>query len=422
MDEIITSIDLGTSKICATIARVDKNNHLQIIGLGNSTSNGIRKGVVVDIEAVSQDVIKALEQAENMADTEVDAVYINIPGGYCDVISNKGIIAISGEEGEIDIEDVSRVLNSAAIVSIPQGQQIIDIIPEQYIVDGYDEIKDPIGMSGIRLEVEASIITSSTTTSLNIVKSINKAGLKVLGIIMEPFALAESILTKDEKELGVLLIDIGAGTSDISLFRNNKLIYSNILPIAGNHITTDISIGLRIPFDKSEELKKKYGIAYSTEPNWDNEVEVLPIGIEEKIKISEAQLIEMIGARIAEIFEMTNQLLVNNRLKDDILAGIVITGGGASYLKGATDLANIVFEMPARIGQPNYIGVKHPVFSTSVGLINYTLKRRFNYYVEYNNVEVRNSNHKGRVKKNKSKNKNKNNAMSTIKKIWDEYF
>lgn len=416
MDEIITSLDLGTSKICATIARVDKKNHLQIIGVGNSTSNGIRKGVVVDIEAVSQDVIKAIEQAENMADTEVDSVYINLPGGYCDVIDNKGIIAVSGEDSEIDFDDVMRVLNSASIVPIPQGEQIIDVIPEQYIVDGYDEIKDPVGMSGIRLEVDANIITSSTTTSLNLVKSINKAGLNVMGIIMEPYAIAESILTKDEKELGVLLIDIGAGTSDISLFRNNKLRYSNILPIAGNHITNDISIGLRIPFEKSEEIKKKYGIAYTPEPNLENELEVSPIGVGEKTKVSEAQLLEIIGARISEIFEMTNQLLVDNRLKDEILAGVVITGGGVSYFKGVTDLANKIFRLPARVGQPNYIGVKHPTFSTSVGLINYSLKRRFNYFVEYNNVDTKNSTYKGRIKKNK------NNVMSTIKKIWEEYF
>ena len=414
MGEIITSIDLGTSKVCATIARVDKTNNLQIIGIGNSISNGMKKGVVVDIEAVSQDVIKAVEQAENMADTEVKSIYINLPGGYCNVINNKGIIAISGEDGEIDVDDVTRVLNSAAIVPIPQGQQIIDVIPEQYIVDGYDEIKDPIGMSGIRLEVEANIIISSTTTSLNLLKSINKAGFNVMGIIMEPFALAESILTKDEKELGVLLIDVGAGTSDISLFKNNKLKYSNILPIAGNHITNDISIGLRIPFDKSEEIKKKYGIAYSENPNLKNELEVLPIGIDQKIKVSETELLEIIGSRISEIFELTNQLLINNRLKDDVLAGVVITGGGVSYLKGAADLASKIFNMPVRIGQPNYIGVKHPVFSTSIGLINYALKRKFNYYVEYSNVDVKSHTHRGKTKKN--------NVMSTIKKIWDEYF
>ncbi len=414
MGEIITSIDLGTSKVCAIIARVDKTNNLQIIGIGNSISNGMRKGVVVDIEAVSQDVIKAVEQAENMADTEVESIYINLPGGYCNVINNKGIIAISGEGGEIDVDDVTRVLNSAAIVPIPQGQQIIDVIPEQYIVDGYDEIKDPIGMSGIRLEVEASIITSSTTTSLNLLKSINKAGFNSMGIIMEPFALAESILTKDEKELGVLLIDIGAGTSDISLFKNNRLKYSNILPIAGNHITNDISIGLRIPFDKSEEIKKKYGIAYSEDPNLENELEVLPIGIDQKIKVSEAELLEIIGARISEIFELTNQLLINNRLKDDVLAGVVLTGGGVSYLKGSADLASKILNMPVRIGQPNYIGVKHPVFSTSVGLINYALKRKFNYYVEYNNVDVKSHAHRGKTKKN--------NVMSKIKRIWDEYF
>ncbi len=415
MTEIITSIDIGTSKICVLITQVDSNNQIQVIGIGMSESKGIRKGIVVDIESTTKDIVQAVEQAENMANIEVDSAYINIPGGYTKLINNKGIIAISGQDGEIDIDDVNRVLNSASIVSIPQGQKIIDIISDQYIVDGYDEIKDPIGMSGLRLEVDASIITSSSTTSLNLIKSVNRAGLEVLGIIMEPFALCDAVLTKDERELGVLLVDIGAGTSDISLFRNNKLIYSNILAIGGNHISNDISIGLRIPFEKSEEIKKKFGVAYN--PSIDNEkkIKINPIGMGENIEVSQEKLLEIIQARVSEIFELVDNQIANYDLKKDILAGVVITGGGVSYLEGVTDLASHIFELPVRIGQPNYLGIKQPIFSTAIGLINYSSKRKFNYYVEYNNVDVKNN-------RKKNKLKNKKNVMSTIKRIWDEYF
>lgn len=416
MDNIITSIDLGSSKVCVVIGQVDNNRQLQIIGLGTKESKGIKKGVVVDIEAATEDILKAVEQAENMANVEIGSVYINIPGGYTKLLSNKGVIAISGENREIDIDDINRVLNSATIVSIPQGEQIIDIIPKQYIVDGYDEIKDPIGMSGIRLEVDTNIVMSSTTTSLNLIKSVNKAGLDVLGIVMEPLALSEAILTKDEMELGVGVIDIGAGISDLSVFKGNELTYSCALPVAGNHITNDISIGLRLSFNSSEEIKKHFGIAYIPVANEDNYFEVTPIGREEEIRISEMQLSEIIEARVREIFELLNEQLIRSHSKKEILAGIVITGGGVSYLKGVIDLAREIFQLPVRIGKPTYLGVQEPIFSTSVGLINYSLKRKFNYYIEYNNVDAKKSGYKGKMRKQK------NNVMSTIKKIWDEYF
>ena len=229
MGEYITSIDLGTSKVCVIIGQIDRNGQLQIVGVGNCPCEGIKKGVVVDIESTSNAINYALEQAENMADAEVFDTYVNIPGGYTKLIRNKGIIAVSGEDREINYDDVKRVLNSATIISMPQDQQIIDIIPIQYIIDGYDEIKDPIGMVGIRLEADVDIVIGSSTTILNAVKSVNGAGLEVLGIVPEPFALSESVLSKDERELGALVIDIGAGTSDFSLFKNGQLIYNNLI-------------------------------------------------------------------------------------------------------------------------------------------------------------------------------------------------
>ncbi|EOD01267.1 cell division protein FtsA [Caldisalinibacter kiritimatiensis] len=415
MTDFFTSIDLGTSKVCAIIAGKDKNGQVQIIGMGKSDCNGIKKGVVVDIESTTKGVINAVEQAENMADVTVTEAYINIPGGYSRIVSNKGMIAVSGDDNEISLEDIERVITSATIISVPQDQRIIDVIPNQYIVDGYDEIKDPTGMVGTRLEVEADIVTASVTTTQNLIKSINKAGIDVVGIFMEPLATANSVLTDDEKELGVLLIDIGAGTSDISIFKKNRLIYSNILLVGGNHITNDLSIGLRIPFKQSEEIKRRYGAVEYTEDNNDNVIEINPIGLNKEIKVSKYQLSEIIEARVGEVFELIDKELHKNKLKKQLLAGAVITGGGVSYLKGIEKLAGLRLGLPVRIGKPNELVANEPIYSTAVGIINYVYKRKFKYYIEYSNTEAIKSNYR-------SKTKNNNKLTSLVKKVWKEYF
>ncbi|WP_352418484.1 cell division protein FtsA [Proteiniborus sp.] len=415
MGDYIASIDIGTSKICTIISEIDKFGKIQILGIGRTYCEGIRKGVVVDIESTSRAICESVEQAENMADVEIDQVFVNIPGGYASVINNKGIIAVSNENREIGTEDIKRVLNSATIISISPDRQIIDIVPEQYIVDGYDEIKDPTGMFGVRLEADVDIITASLTTIQNLVKSINKAGLEVLGIIMEPLATAQSVLTKDEMELGVLLIDIGAGTTDFSVFKDGRLMHSGLIPVAGNHITNDISIGFKLTSNDSEDLKKKFGLAYTGLAKSENTFQISPIGINDKVNISETQLAEIIEARVCEILEIINKELINVGLKKEILTGIVVTGGGVSYLRGIKEIIKLLFGLPMRIGQPNGLGVKDPTFSASVGMINYSLKRKFNYYIEYNNVEKKKT-------RSKSKNKESNKVITFVKKLWNDYF
>lgn len=413
MGEIFTSIDLGTSKINIIIGEIDKNGYIQIMGVGNSPCEGIKKGVVVDIESTSMAILAALEQAENMANVEVTEAYVNIPGGYTNLIRNKGIIAVSGENREINYDDVKRVLNSATILSLPQDQQIIDIIPIQYVIDGFDEIQDPIGMVGIRLEADVDIVLGSVTTILNIVKSVNESGIEVLGIIPESFAVSDAILSRDEKELGILVIDVGAGTSDFSIFKNNQLIHNSLVPIGGNHITNDISVGLRISFKESEQIKRDYGLAYSSLARENNIFNVNPIGINDKISVSELKLSEIIEARIEEIFQIIDAEIRREKIKDMILAGIVITGGGISYFPGVTKLANEIFDLPTRVASPDSIGVKEPIYSTSYGLVTYSTKRKFNYYVEYNNVDL----NKKKAKKNSG-----NTISSFFKKMWEEYF
>lgn len=415
MGDYIAAIDIGTSKICTIISEIDKFGKIQILGIGKTYCEGIRKGIVVDIESTAKAISESVEQAENMADVEIDQVFVNIPGGYASIINNKGVIAVSNENREIGMEDIKRVLNSATIISISPDRQIIDIVPEQYIVDGYDEIKDPTGMFGVRLEADVDIITASLTTIQNLVKSVNKAGLEVLGIIMEPLATAQSVLTKDEMELGVLLIDIGAGTTDFSVFKSGKLVYSGLIPIAGNYITNDISIGFKLTSSDSEDLKKKSGLTYTGLAKSENTLQVNPIGMNDKVNISETQLAEIIEARVCEIFEIINKELGNVGLKKEILTGIVITGGGVSYLKGIKEIVRLLFGLPMRIGQPNGLGVRDPIFSASVGMLNYSLKRKFNYYIEYNNVEKKKIRSKG-------KNKESNKVITVIKKLWNDYF
>jgi len=270
-------------------------------------------------------------------------------------------------------------------------------------------------MVGVRLEVDVDIVTGSTTTVANLVKSVNKAGLEVLGILTEAFTTTDAVITEDERQLGVILVDVGAGTTDISFFKNNRLVYSNLIPVAGKHITNDISIGLRISLKESEDLKKKYGLASVSVVNNDEKIEINPIGINEKIHISQYQLTEIIEARVTEIFDMINYEINKKGLRRDILTGIVVTGGGVSYLRGIEDLGKRIFGLPVRIGQPNYIGVKEPIFSTSVGMVNYVLKRKFDYFIEYNNVDNKKSRYKNKTKSNI-------NMVSLVKKVWNEYF
>ncbi len=391
MGELITSIDLGTSKVCVVIGEVDNFGYLQIVGIGLSECEGVKKGIVVDIESTAMAISSALEQAENMAAVQVSNTFVNIPGGYTKLMRNKGIVAVSGENKEISPDDVKRVLNSATIFSLPQDQQIIDIIPVQYIIDGYDEITDPIGMAGIRLEADVDIIIGSTTTVLNLIKSVNRAGLEVLGVVSEPFAEGEAVLSKDERELGVLLIDIGAGTTDYSLFKEGHIIHNGIIPAAGNHITNDISVGLRISGQESEEIKKVHGVAYSPLADVNSKFKIQPISFDEEVEITEFQLSQIIDSRLGEIFQLINDELIRNDIKNEILTGVVITGG-AGYFTGITELANEIFRLPARVGQPSFVGAREPVYSTGIGLITYSLKRNFNYLVEYDNVEVERNN------------------------------
>lgn len=432
MSNMLTSIDLGTSKVCVVVAELDAHGRTQVLGVGRSNCKGIKKGVVVDIEETTNAIMEAISQAENMSNVDINKATINLPGGYCKLVRNKGIIAVSGENKEITHDDVKRVLNSATIVSIPQDQQLIDVIPTQYVVDGYDEIMDPIGMTGIRLEVDADIITGSSTTVLNLIKAINRAGIEVTGIIMEPLASAEAVLTPDAKDMGVLLIDVGAGTTDYTFFKSGKIQYSNIVALGGAHITSDIGSVFRLPLEVGEEIKIKYGTLDIENISSNEEYfEAMQLGSSVPKMFSVEELSEVIDLRVREIFSIVIQDLQKKNYLNNLVAGVVITGGGLSYLDGVKELASEMFNANVQIGSPNVMGANEPVYSVAVGIIKYNLKRKNSYYIEYNNLDV--SRHTETVKTKqksrpektkikKEKHEDENSFATKLKKFFKEYF
>lgn len=432
MSNMLTSIDLGTSKVCVVVAELDAHGRTQVLGVGRSNCKGIKKGVVVDIEETTNAIMEAISQAENMSNVDINKATINLPGGYCKLVRNKGIIAVSGENKEITHDDVKRVLNSATIVSIPQDQQLIDVIPTQYVVDGYDEIMDPIGMTGIRLEVDADIITGSSTTVLNLIKAINRAGIEVTGIIMEPLASAEAVLTPDAKDMGVLLIDVGAGTTDYTFFKSGKIQYSNIVALGGSHITSDIGSVFRLPLEVGEEIKIKYG-TLDIENISSNEdyFEAMQLGSSVPKMFSVEELSEVIDLRVREIFSIVIQDLQKKNYLNNLVAGVVITGGGLSYLDGIKELASEMFNANVQIGSPNVMGANEPVYSVAVGIIKYNLKRKNSYYIEYNNLEVnrhtetvktKQKSRPEKTKNKKEKHEDENSFATKLKKFFKEYF
>ncbi|MFW5787104.1 MAG: cell division protein FtsA [Bacillota bacterium] len=388
--KIITGLDIGTTKICAIIAEITSENKIDIVGIGLSPSHGLRKGIVVDIEETSQAIKEAVEKAQRMAGVEIDSAYVGIAGSHISSVNSHGVVAVTGEEKEIKNSDIQRVLEAAKIIPLASEEEIIHVLAREFIVDGCPGIKDPLGMSGVRLEVETHIITGSTTSIQNLVKSVIKAGLDVEDIVLEPLASSESVLTEDEKELGVALADIGGGTTDFVVFHEGSISYTSVLPVGGNHVSNDIAVGLRTPISEAEKIKIKHGSATIKNINNDEYVKVRSASGKDRRKIPRRSLCEVIEPRMEEIFSLIKKELNEAGPRDLTPAGLVITGG-ASLLEEASGMAAKVVDLPVRLGEPEYInglsdvidnpvyvqrGEKIPkaVFSTAIGLVEYGLK------------------------------------------------
>ena len=375
---LVVGIDIGTSKIVTLVAEVSPTQEIEVIGFGTHPSTGLKKGVVVNIESTVQSIQRAVQEAELMSGCQIHSAYTGIAGSHIGSLNSHGIVPIAG--GEVSHDDVKRVIDAAKAVAIPADQKILHILPQEFVIDKQDGIREPIGMSGVRLETRVHMITGAVSAAQNIVKCIQRCGLAVSDIILEQLASSYSVLTDDEKELGVCLVDIGAGTTDIAIFINGAIAHTAVIPIAGDQVTNDIAIALRTPTSCAEELKLTEGCALSAQVPRDQIIDVLsPAGDVKSRQASKHTLAEVIEMRYEELLVLMQKELRCSGLEDMIAAGIVLTGG-ASQMPGVQELAERVFQMPVRLGLPQSIKgldevIHSPIYATSVGLLHYSLQQ-----------------------------------------------
>ncbi|QED47456.1 cell division protein FtsA [Cytobacillus dafuensis] len=370
-NEIYVSLDIGTSNVKVIIGEM-VNDSLNIIGVGSVRSDGLKKGAIVDIDETVHSIRKAIEQAERMIGMEITSVIVGITGNHVMLQPCHGVVAVSSENREITNDDVARVLDAAQVVSIPPERDIIDVIPKQFIVDGLDEINDPRGMIGVRLEMEGTIITGSKTILHNTLRCVERAGLEIIDITLQPLAAGAYALSKDEKNLGVALVDIGGGSTTIALFDQGNLIATSVLPVGGDHITKDLSIGLRTSTEDAEKIKIKNGYAFYDHASEEEVFSVPIIGSDQHQQFTQLEISDIIEARMEEIFDFI-QNEVRRLGSEDLPGGFVLTGGVANT-QGILELAQEIFQNRVRIAIPDYIGVREPQFTTAVGLIKFAYK------------------------------------------------
>ena len=373
---IYAGLDIGTTKVSCVIVRKNADSTLDVLGVGKSKSSGIRKGVVINIESTVNSIREAISEAEKIAGVEVKSVCAGVAGGHIKSFNSRGIIAVKNRE--VAQKDIERVIESASAVDIPLGSEVLHVIPQQYILDGQSEIKDPIGMNGIRLEVDVHIVTGAVSSAKNILKSCEKAGVSVDDIVLEQLASSEAILSDDEKEIGVCLIDGGGGTTDMAVFKKGAVCHTAVLQLGGNNFTRDLSIGLNTPESEAEKLKIKYGSVWLPD-TIEETVDVPSVGGRPPRKISRPVLTQILQARCEELFQMFLGELQKKQLLEFLGAGIVITGG-ISNLDGIEQLAQSIFEVPVRVGRPqNIYGltdlVNDPIYATVVWLAIYAAKQ-----------------------------------------------
>jgi cell division protein FtsA len=372
----IVGIDIGTKSVTCIIGEITEDRKIEIIGIGTAESRGLRKGVVVNLEATVDGIKKAQEEAELMAGVEIDSGFIGISGAHIKSFNSRGVIAVSGKNREISREDVKRVIDQSKAVSIPPDREIIHIIPQEFVVDEQDGIKDPLGMSGIKLEVNVHIVTGAITSVQNLKTCIARAGIEIEQIVLSQIATSHSILTHDEMELGVGLIDIGGGTTEVAIFERGSLWYTSVIPIGGDNFTNDIAVGLRTPIPDAEKIKKKFGCAAAPLIEDQETIEVPSVGRGKKARVLSRQLLaDIIQPRAEEIFRLVDNDIKRMGYEKSLNSGVVFTGGTA-LLDGLEEVAESVFDLPVRRGDPAGIGglvdrVSTPDYATAVGLILY---------------------------------------------------
>jgi cell division protein FtsA len=376
--EIVAGLDIGTTKIAVVVGAVDANNEVEIIGIGTHTSTGLRRGVVNNIEATVTSIRRAVEEAELLSNCEINSVYAGIAGEHISGKESKGIVAI--RSGEVTQYDVDKVIDAAKAIAIPTDKKILHVLPKQYIIDGQSGILEPIGMAGVRLEADVHIVTGSVTAAKNIVKCVHECGLEVDNVVLEQLASSHAVLTDDEKELGVCLVDIGGGTTDIAVFTDGTIRHTSNIPMAGDSVTNDIAYFLNTTKSQAEEVKTKYACAVPDMVSADEEIVVPSLNNKTMRRLARQSLAEVVRARYQEIFELVQNDLARSGYDGQLAAGIVLTGG-SSRIEGAVELAEEMFNKPVKISYPSNISglsevVQNPSYATAVGLLKYGIKHR----------------------------------------------
>ena len=374
---IIVGLDIGTSKICSAVGEMTEHG-VEIIGIGSHGSLGMRKGVVINIDNTVASIKKAVEEAALMAGCEINTVFTGIAGSHIKAFNSHGVVAVKTRE--VSQRDLDRVLDAAKAVAIPTDQEVVHVLPQDYIIDDQDGIKDPLGMSGVRLEARVHIVTGATTAMQNVVKCCNRSGLHVADVALMPLACADAVLTDDEKDLGVALADMGSGTTDITIFHDGMVKHTAVLPIGGNHVTNDIAAGLRTPFADAERIKLHYGCAKASMVAEQVRLEVPSSAGKPQRSVSRQILCEIIEPRMDEVFQLIRKEIVKSGYEDYLGAGVVMTGG-SMLLPGAVEAAEIAIGVPVRLGTPRHVGglvdvIANPIYSSAIGLVLYGIKRQ----------------------------------------------
>ncbi len=369
---IVVGLDIGTTKICCIVGEMVASG-LDVIGIGTATSRGLKKGVVINIEATVGAIRKAVEEAELMAGVDISDVYAGISGGHIKGFNSHGIVAV--KDGEVMAADIARVIDAAKAVAIPMDREIIHVLPQEFVVDDQDGIKEPLGMSGVRLEARVHIVSGAVTSAQNIIKCANRTGLNVNDIVLQQLASSYAVLNDDEKELGVALVDIGGGTTDLAIWSGGAIVHTSVLALGGNHVTNDIAVGLRTPTEEAEAIKQKHGMALASLVHKEETIEVASVGGRKARQLSKEILAEIIEPRMEEIFTLIKREIQKAGHEDLLASGVVVTGGSA-LMPGSLDLAEDVLGLPVRLGSPQGVGgladvVRSPMYSTAVGLVQF---------------------------------------------------
>ena len=378
----IVGLDIGTSKVLALVAELNQDGSIEVVGLGSHSSKGMKKGVVVNIESTVQSIQRAIEEAELMAGNQINSVFVGIAGSHIRSLNSHGIVAI--KDNEVMSADLERVIEAAQAVAIPADQRVLHVLPQQYLIDNQEGIREPLGMSGVRLEAKVHLVTCAVNAVQNIEKCIRRCGLEVENVILEQLASSYAVLTEDERDLGVCLVDIGGGTTDVAIFVEGSIEHTGVIPIAGDQVTNDIAMALRTPTQHAEDIKIRYACALAQLAGVEERIKVPSVGDRPPRDLSRQSLAEVVEPRYDELFTLVQAEIRRSGLEDLIPAGIVLTGG-TSRMEGAVELAEEIFHMPVRVGYPQSISglkdiLRNPIYSTGVGLLHYGAENFDNYH------------------------------------------